>query len=1069
VSTSCTVRLDVELSGQSQGWTDITDDVSMQDAVSGRRGISGNSIADRVATTGTLNFTLLNGPTGSKPARPLGYYSPGHDNLRTGFRKGIGVRARLVIGPRGIVVDSSNNKLDFTEETTGAAVATVASATYTTGELAVAAVQTAMNTAATDNTYAVHYSNIYREISIYRSAGTDTFTLDWSSGPNSGNSIGLDLGYDVSADDTYTGPGEDATDLDGTSDYYALGSDLSGNADGKKGTFSGYIRIDGGNGTNRYVLCNTGVRFCVYVSTVNKISVIGYNSTPTKILHLQTVNTFSASTNWIHILMSWDLEAGVSHLYINGVSDKSEVTLTDDTIDYTATNWGFGSAAGGGNKWNGAISEAWFQPNVYFDFSDADERVKFLTLLNQPEDLGSDGSIPTGTQPILYVPDGDATTNAGSGGNFTSYGSPTADSGPGNLLAADNPSPINEYVHFIGKIASIKPTPGIWYERVSRIMAVDYMDQLSRKRLNTLAPATNVTDDEVFQDIIDAMPHKPRSLEVQTGYDTIDFAFDNLQDERAVPTSEMQRLTSSSLGLVFVRGDGTLIYEVRRQRNFLNLYPLITITESDLPYGDTLDVEDSQEKTINRSVVVIHPRRKDTSTKVLFRLQQPMRIEPGIDTTIRGLYTDPDQRSKRIGGTEMTTPVASTDYILNSKEDGTGTDVTNKATVNATFTANSVVYTINHDHDQAAYLTTLQVRGKGIYDHERTSLEYEDADSIADVGEYATSLDMPYQSDSAFGLELAIWVIALSSQGFKTSSAIKIMLNRLSQERAELFAAREISDRIRLTETQTATSAEFFINQIEWSIESDMGMWISFLPVVADQTQFWYLEVPGKSELGQTTRLGFGLVVGHTDVSHGDIHADESHSDTAHDDQHGDVAHEDGAHGDSEHTDTHSDTPHSDTAHTDYYDDVDHQDVSHRDSHSDVSHADSYTDFAHVDEYTDIPHLDYHEDIEEDFHIDVHEDQEHGDTHTDGAHIDIHTDTPHSDSHNDREHEDVSHEDSHGDVTHVDINHSDTHGDGEHDDAAHADVTHVDTHTDVEHIDLEHEDLHIDTPHGDGQ
>jgi len=45
----------------------------------------------------------------------------------------------------------------------------------------------------------------------------------------------------------------------------------------------------------------------------------------------------------------------------------------------------------------------------------------------RPADLGSNGSTPTGTQPLIYF-NGDAAsagTNAGSGGNFTINGSPT--------------------------------------------------------------------------------------------------------------------------------------------------------------------------------------------------------------------------------------------------------------------------------------------------------------------------------------------------------------------------------------------------------------------------------------------------------------------------------------------------------------------------------------------------------------------------------------------------------------------------------------------------------------------
>lgn len=613
---------------------------------------------------------------------------------------------------------------------------------------------------------------------------------------------------------------------------------------------------------------------------------------------------------------------------------------------------------------------------------------------------------------------------------------------------------------FIGTVTDIRPTSGKYGSHETHVAAVDYMDQLARKRLSSLAMLVDTEDDVVFDNIIAEMPVQPRALEIQDGFDTIDFAFDNMNDERAVPVAELQKLAQSTFSLVYLKSDGTLVYETRRQRGLINLTPVATITDADLPHGDPLSVNDRQENTINRAVAIIHPRRKDVSEVVLYRLQAPMRIEPNVDTNIRGLYTDPDQRAKRVGGVDMVTPVAQTDYKLNAKEDGTGTDLTAKVTMGVDFTANSALFTVNHDHDSAGFLTLLQARGLGIYDQERTALEYENSESIALIGEYAVSLDMPYQSDPAFALELAQWTIQLASQGFKQTNQILLALNQLSESRARLFASREISDRLRVEEPVTASAAEFYINAVEFRHDSNGLVLIAFLPIVADVTQFWNLEVVGASELGQNTRLGFGLVVGHTDVAHVDTHNDSEHSDITHSDSHTDD-HEDSAHGDTEHTDTHGDSEHEDTAHTDAHDDENHEDVSHRDSHSDGAHVDAYSDVAHTDTHGDEAHFD--KDISE------YIDSPHEDTHGDLAYSDTHSDTSHSDTHSDRSHEDVSYEDSHWDISHIDIDHVDTHGDGEHTDQAHVD-THGDvTHADVVHSDADHGDTHGDSPHGDGQ
>jgi len=164
-------------------------------------------------------------------------------------------------------------------------------------------------------------------------------------------------------------------------------------------------------------------------------------------------------------------------------------------------------------------------------------------------------------------------------------------------------------------------------------------------------------------------------------------------------------------------------------------------------------------------------------------------------------------------------------------------------------------------------------------------------------------------------------------------------------------------DRIGIVEQMTGFAGDetggHFIQNVTLTIDARDNLSVNWGLAPANRQQFWLLEIPGRSELDETTVLGFGLVVGHTDVSHCDTHDDGSHSDVAHDDEHGDT-HDDSEHQDSEHTDSHDDVAHSDTAHTDTHGDVAHTDKSHNDSHSDVAHADTHSDTSH----TDIPHGD---------------------------------------------------------------------------------------------------------------
>jgi hypothetical protein len=103
------------------------------------------------------------------------------------------------------IISGHNDKLDFTEGVTGAAVATITEGNYPTGDALADEIETQMNYEATDNTYTVTYestgSDAYKFV-ITRATGSETIDLDWYDGPNASDTIGPDIGFAVTADDT---------------------------------------------------------------------------------------------------------------------------------------------------------------------------------------------------------------------------------------------------------------------------------------------------------------------------------------------------------------------------------------------------------------------------------------------------------------------------------------------------------------------------------------------------------------------------------------------------------------------------------------------------------------------------------------------------------------------------------------------------------------------------------------------------------------------------------------------------------------------------------------------------
>jgi hypothetical protein len=99
-------------------------------------------------------------------------------------------------------ISADNNRLNYKEGVSGFRNATIANGYYGTGVELAAAVTTAMNAVAVNNTYLVTYDASTHKFTIARATGAATVELLWQGGSNPTQSIGESLGFDVSADDT---------------------------------------------------------------------------------------------------------------------------------------------------------------------------------------------------------------------------------------------------------------------------------------------------------------------------------------------------------------------------------------------------------------------------------------------------------------------------------------------------------------------------------------------------------------------------------------------------------------------------------------------------------------------------------------------------------------------------------------------------------------------------------------------------------------------------------------------------------------------------------------------------
>ena len=241
------------------------------------------------------------------------------------------------------------------------------------------------------------------------------------------------------------------------------------------------------------------------------------------------------------------------------------------------------------------------------------------------------------------------------------------------------------YYKWRGVIESIDPIPGQYREKRVLVTCVDWMDDAAKAMIRNIPTQTAQRTDQLLTTLVggtgvsgewEGVPLQPGATSYSTGQETLEYAFDGSEDESTPVLTEIQKIANSEFGYVFIKGDttqgSTLTFQNRVDRG------AVASNAASLTDADMLQmvVHSSRDDVLNDVKVEVHPRRIDAAaTSVLFTLEHTPEIKPGEEFKISAGYRDPDQKAERVGGTEMVTPVASTDYKFFAAEDGTGTDL----------------------------------------------------------------------------------------------------------------------------------------------------------------------------------------------------------------------------------------------------------------------------------------------------------------------------------------------------------------------------------------------------------
>lgn len=364
-----------------------------------------------------------------------------------------------------------------------------------------------------------------------------------------------------------------------------------------------------------------------------------------------------------------------------------------------------------------------------------------------------------------------------------------------------------------GTVETILPTPGRKFERRVRVTCVDFMDYLSRARIRGLDVQFNESAAQGIHLLLNRAQSDPVGvyyLNESAEFDIYPTLFDSGKDEKTSIVTEIQKLLQSERAFVYVVG-GMLYFEGRSVRpDAFDLGASLVLTEGELM---GLVPDHSARNLINNVEARVHPRRFDSSAVVLFNYDNTQAIVSGETVQFNAPYRDVDQKAQRVGGFNMVTPVASTDYTFNAAEDGTGADRTPQLDVSVTFGGNSAEVKIRNRGPSDGYLTLFRLRGQGIYTYEPVTVEKKSAQNEAQYGPLQLVYELPYHTSTPIAEDAAQYILRRYGDPRTFIESAHFWANRRSTLLDFVLKTRVVGSLLTVSEPVTGLSGESYFVQ----------------------------------------------------------------------------------------------------------------------------------------------------------------------------------------------------------------------------------------------------------------
>jgi hypothetical protein len=270
---------------------------------------------------------------------------------------------------------------------------------------------------------------------------------------------------------------------------------------------------------------------------------------------------------------------------------------------------------------------------------------------------------------------------------------------------------------------------------------------------------------------------------------------------------------------------------------------------------DGMEVRLAIPSVINLAQVTVYPVETVGTLQTLWQARTVLRISPGQTRLVSAPFRD--ENGERVGAVDVVEPVATTDYTVNERADGSGFDYTNSPhfSLDTSIEATRAIFTIENTATGPLFVTLLKIRGKPIRVWDPITVEDSDSTSQAAYEVRAAVLDLPMQADEVFGQAYAEYLVGRFKNPFLAVDRV-VIRGRETVGNVNVFSL-ELMDKVVLNERQAgAHMLQHWIRGVEYDI-TGRTFAVTLHLERADDREYWLLGRAGYGELGTATRLGF--------------------------------------------------------------------------------------------------------------------------------------------------------------------------------------------------------------------